>query len=350
MSVVWLLLLAGLPPTGANLFNEVETAERLRAASAAGFGVVRIAPDKWHGAGRDFLLGDADDFRGVPAADLKRLREVLDRAHAARLKVVLTMLSLPGCRWKQHHGDQNDFRLYLEPKYQAQARAFWRELAGALKGHPALAGYNLLNEPRPERNPATRGFDLSALYAELVKGIREVDAVTPIILDGSDDASPEGLARLTVLEDPNVIYAFHFYEPWPYIDHKTKGQHRYPGEIDGAKWNVDQVRRAMGPVVAWQKKNALPSSRIWLEEFGVPRTKPGAAAWLRDVLVVAREQGWPWAVYSFREDTWDAMDYELGEKPPSAAYWQAVERGEKHVLPRGENAVWRVISKALGRP
>jgi endoglucanase len=345
-SLLTLLLTAApwdSPTAGANLFNEVETAERLQAAAAAGFRVVRIAPDKWHGTGRDFLLGSADDYRGLPPEDLKRLRVVLDQAHAAGLKVVLTMLSLPGCRWKQHHGNENDFRLYLEPKFQAQARTFWRDVAEVLHGHPALAGYNLLNEPRPERDARTRTFDLNALYRSLVQGIREVDATTPIILDGSDDASAEGLSRLTALEDANVLYAFHFYEPWPYIDHTTKGRFRYPGEVEGTTWNAEQVRRAMARVVEWQKKNAVPASRIWLEEFGVPRTKPGAAAWLRDVLLVASEQRWHWAVYSFREDTWDAMDYELGERPPSAAYWQARERGEKAVLERKPNALWKVI-------
>ena len=332
---------------GVNLFNEVETVERLQAATAAGFHVIRLAPDKWHGAGRDFLVGNADDYRGLPSEDLKRLRTVLDQAHAAGLSVVLTMLSLPGCRWKQNNGGQNDFRLYLEPKFRVQARKFWRDVAAALKGHPALAGFNLLNEPRFERNASTRNFDLDALYRDLVKGIREVDATTPIILDGSDDASPGGLARLTVLDDSNVLYAFHFYEPWPYIDHQTKGRYRYPGDVEGTAWNLDQVRRAMAPVIAWQKKNAVPSSRIWLEEFGVPRTKPGAAAWLRDVLVVASEQGWHWALYSFREDTWDAMNYELGERPLSASYWQAKERGENPQLLRADNPLWKVIHEAL---
>ena len=292
-------------------------------------------------------MGNADEYRGLPPEDLKRLRVVLDQAHAAGLKVVLTMLSLPGCRWKQHNGDQNDFRLYLDPKFQPQARAFWRDVAEALHGHPALAGYNLLNEPRPERNARTRTFDLNALYRSLVQGLREVDPTTPIILDGSDDASPDGLSRLTVLDDAAVLYAFHFYEPWPYIDHTTKGRFRYPGEVEGTAWNLEQVRRAMAPVIAWQKKNAVPASRIWLAEFGVPRTKPGAAAWLRDVLIVAKEQRWHWAVYSFREDTWDAMDFELGERPASAAYWQARERGENPAMERKPNPLWKVIQDAI---
>ena len=31
--------------------------------------------------------------------------------------------------------------------------------------------------------------------------------------------------------------------------------------------------------------------------------------------------------YSFREDTWPAMDYELGTEKPSWKYWDAIEHG-----------------------
>ena len=61
------------------------------------------APDKWQGAGRDFLLGDADAYEGIPPADLAELRRVLDDAHAADLRVVLTTLSLPGARYAAPH-------------------------------------------------------------------------------------------------------------------------------------------------------------------------------------------------------------------------------------------------------
>ena len=149
--------LAASPPSywdrqrrGANLFNRVETAERLRAAAAAGIDFVRLAPNKWVGTGRDFLLGDADRFTAIPGADLARLRSALDDARAADLKVVVTTLSLPGARWRQHHGNRSDFRLWREARYANEAEAFWRQLAAALRGHQALAGYNLVNEPHPD--------------------------------------------------------------------------------------------------------------------------------------------------------------------------------------------------------
>jgi endoglucanase len=330
------------PQTGANFFNEVETRERFRAAKAAGIDLVRLAPDKWKGASRDYLLGNADDYRGIPPEDLAKLRAILDDAHAEGVSVVLTMLSLPGCRWKQNNGDKNDFRLWRDAKYLEQSARFWRDVATALKGHPAIVAYNILNEPRPERDRQKHVVDVNALYARIIPAIRAVDGDVFIVVDGSDDASPQGLAKLSRIEDQRVIYAFHFYEPWEYIDHRNKDASKWPAH-DRA--TLDAL---MNPVREWQKKNAVSSTRIWLSEFGVPRTKTGAKEWLADVVDIARKEQWHWSFYSFREDTWDAMDYELGDKPLGAAYWDAIERGEKDPpKTRAMNPIWKVLSDAL---
>lgn len=64
----------------------------------------------------------------------------------------LTVVSLPGARWKQLNGDRDDARLWRDAAFQAQAEAFWRELAEHLRGHPAIVAWNPLNEPRYERH------------------------------------------------------------------------------------------------------------------------------------------------------------------------------------------------------
>ncbi len=142
------------PQRGANCFNEAPPdAAYFQALRAYGATWVRLTWSKWPSAskGRDFLSGNLDDYRSLVREDLETLRGVLDSAHAAGLRVVLVPLELPGARWVQLNDGNFDDRLWSDRSYWQQAAAFWRDLAGALRNHPAIAAYNLINEPVPER-------------------------------------------------------------------------------------------------------------------------------------------------------------------------------------------------------
>ena len=355
------------PRRGANFFNRRESADRFRAASLAGTGWVRLTFSKWQGAGRDFLIGDADRFSGIPPADLGELRRQLDVAHGAGLKVVLAPLTLPGARWRQHNDNRSDFRLWRDAGWHTQAAAFWRELASALRDHPAVAGYNILNEPHPEltegeveperydfRARAARvrdsAADLNALYATVVRAIRTVDARTPIVLDAGLYANPWAIAGLTPIADAAVLYAVHMYEPYVLTTlRQNKGRYAYPGTVEGVSWDRAALERYLTPVVAWQREHRVPSSRIIVAEFGCDRRVTGAASYLADLLDIFEARGWHWAFYAFREDTWDAMDYELGDGPTPPGYWSALEAGRTPAVRRRDNPLWLVLQRGLAR-
>lgn len=233
-----------------------------------------------------------------------------------------------------------------ERRYQEQAIAFWRALALELRGHPAIVGYNILNEPRPERAQDTREFDLSAFYARVVDAVREVDPEIPIVLDAGDDAGAAAFERLRPIDDAAVLYAFHMYEPWAFIDHVNDGSVRYPGPVPdhdapaGMRvWDARVIHSHLDAVTRWQSPHRVGSSRIFAEEFGVPRTHPGAREWLTDVVAEFADRRRHWAFYSFREDTWPGMDYELGATPLPAGYWDAAAAGHAPELPRTDNPI-----------
>jgi aryl-phospho-beta-D-glucosidase BglC (GH1 family) len=142
------------PRFGANSFNRVPPdAAYFAALAESGASWVRLAYSKWDGAGRDFLLGNADWYNDIPGADLAVLKQVLDEAHGAGLKVVIAPLSLPGSRWQQQNGGKFDDRLWSDRAYWDQAAAFWADLASALADHPAVAAYNIVNEPASPASP-----------------------------------------------------------------------------------------------------------------------------------------------------------------------------------------------------
>ncbi|MBT3784649.1 glycosyl hydrolase, partial [bacterium] len=49
--------------------------------------------------------------------------------------------------------------------------------------------------------------------------------------------------------------------------------------------------------------------------------------YIKDLVSVLKEYGWHRAFYSFREEEWDGMDYELGTGPTPPGYWTEVEKG-----------------------
>ncbi|MDO3626596.1 glycoside hydrolase family 5 protein [Mucilaginibacter sp. BT774] len=83
--------------------------------------------------------------------------------------------------------------------------------------------FELYNEP-PHMNPDT----WQNAANEIIKAIRKVDAKRTLIVGASNFNSIYELSRSTPLNDDNIIYTFHFYEPF-FFTHQ------------GAEWIGDQV-------------------------------------------------------------------------------------------------------------
>jgi Cellulase (glycosyl hydrolase family 5) len=368
------------PRHGANCFNESPpTEDYFRALHGYGASWVRITFSKWKSArldrtGRpgDFLFGSLDDYHALVSEDLATLRVVLDRAHAAGLKVVLTPLELPGARWAQNNGGKFDDRLWSDKHFWSQSAAFWRDLATALRDHPAIAAYNLINEPVPERHGGldehaapeamqawyrkARGTarDLPAFYELLVNGIRAVDVRTPIMLDAGYYAAADAWSYWPAAPSgPRLLFAYHMYEPWSATsapNMKRQQPYRYPGEVPfgngSARWDAATVASYLRLPLDWARRHGVAPNRLVAAEFGCMRLWPDCARYLEDVLHALDEDGVHWAFYSFRE-SWDGMDYELGTEKLPWQYWQAQEKGEPYALPRGPNKLFEPILKRL---
>jgi len=311
---------------GANIFNRKITRTDIRAAKVYGVQFVRIAPDKFRSSKKDFLMGNADHYACLVPEDLAELKKVLDMCAEEGMPIVLTMLSLPGTRWKQHNKNRHDLRLWTDKKMKKQAIQFWQDLAKELKDHPIVVGYNLLNEPALERvwvktneinevkHPLVQQT-LFQFYREVIDAIRAIDKKTPIIVDSSARADPQTFKNLMPQSDDKLLYSFHMYEPYAYTNHRiNKGRFGYPGMIDGIYWNKGTLEDHMKEVVFFQKKYKIPRNRILVGEFGCYRKTKGICQYFKDLIDIFNKNGWHFAFYAFREDTWSGMDYELGEQ------------------------------------
>ena len=269
----------------------------------------------------------------------------------AEIPVVLTMISLPGSRWRQHNSGADDLRMWNNYKYQVQAAKFWQDLARELKDHPAIVGYNILNEPHPEKlfdNSLDEPLDqvnqkqvqkmLCSFYELIIDAIRQVDKATPIILDSSAHADAKTFIRLKTHRDPNVLYSFHMYAPYEYTNHKSnQGRFGYPGKVHNKYWDKAALKEYMENVVTFQMCNDIPSNRILVGEFGGHRSSKGLERYFQDLVDIFTDNKWHFAFYAFREDTWDGMDYELGDKKLPWTYWEAIKNGKIPQLQRSPN-------------
>ena len=363
------------PQRGANSFKDAPPdAAYFRALRGYGATWVRLSFSGWKSAepAREFLFGSLDDYQRLVPADLAIFRAVLDRAQAAGVRVVVTPLSLPGARTKQQNNDKFDDRLWGDKRYWQQSAAFWRDLAAALKDHPAVAAYNLVNEPVPERQGGleehatpevmrawytrTRGGtrDLPALYELLVTAVRSADATTPIMLDAGFYAAADAFSYWPKpLDDSRILYAYHMYEPWAATsapNMKREIPYRYPGDAPFGErtehWDSARVLNYLQQPIEWARKHQVPISRMVAAEFGCVRRWPDCPRYLEDVLTVLEDHGVHWAFFSFRGD-WDGFDYELGAGKLPWQYWEAQEKGKPFELQRGPNPVFDPILRRL---
>jgi aryl-phospho-beta-D-glucosidase BglC (GH1 family) len=325
---------------GTNIFNTRILRDDIKAAKAYGVQFVRICLDKFPSKQRDFLIGNADNYVALDPDDLAFLKQILDLFTEEEMPVVITMLSLPGSRWNQLNNGKDDLRIWVDAKFQQQAARFWRDLATALRNYPIIVGYNILNEPHPERlfdskschidavNQGEVQQFLSVFNDLIVKSIRAVDQHTPIIIDSSGYADPNTFKNLRTIADPLILYSFHMYEPYHYTNHKhNTGQYSYPGVVEGKHWDRAALKEYMSAVATFQRKYKIPSNRILVGEFGCYRKQKGLPQYFSDLISIFEAYNWHWAFYAFR-DNWDGMDYELGAGALPWDYWKARDRGE----------------------
>ena len=258
-----------------------------------------------------------------------------------------------------------------------QSARYWQDIARALKDNPTIVAYNIINEPTPEfgtglaehgdpsRYPAwykqhkRTSRDLPAFYNTVIAAIRDVDSKTPIMVDAGWYAQAQAFAYWPKLNDDNVLYAFHMYEPFDFTNRSNfkrkqqgKEQYTYPGMIPYAgnitHWDKQALENWLNPLFNWAEKNDIPNNRIVAAEFGAYRMNPGTSLYISDLLDIFQQEGIHWAFYSFREDEWDGYDYEMGNKPLGWKYWQGVEKGENPDRPWDKsNKVWKELEQAL---
>ena len=140
--------------------------------------------------------------------------KVLDLGQKYGIKIIIDLHTVPGSNRMTDNPDFNG--LYDSDRAVAEYLAIWQEIAEKFHRHPALYGYDLMNEPKQYR-PAK--YNYRDLQYEAAKRIRAIDPETPIYVESNMMCSPLSFYYLAPLKLRNIIYQVHFYEPFDFTHH-----------------------------------------------------------------------------------------------------------------------------------
>lgn len=219
---------------GKNLAGRTVDADTLKPLKEKGVRLLRLTPNQWETTRKDFLLGDFLGFHRLVPKDLSQLFAVMNLCHEQGFRVVLTTRVLPGLK-----GSESS--LWTDPEMGTLAAEFWRQVAVALKGHPALAAFDTLDKPNP-----VGAATLVEFHTRIVETIQSIDGNVPVIVESGRSAAPESFRDLAPLSNSQVLYSFHLKEGEP-----------------------------VTAVEEWQKRHHIPDHRLVVGEIENSKSIPG---------------------------------------------------------------------------
>ena len=189
---------------------------------------------------------------------------------------------------------------------QAQDRvaALWCELTRRYCRHPALLGYNLINEPQTnmpgELSEAEQNAAMNRFYHRLIRDLRAIDPDGWIVIEGpvrqsggSDCLDPE------LFKDPHTAATFHHYPLFE--DSLQLNDLRLPESAD-LEAHRAYLRCATRPEQEFIQRIQRP---MLLGEYGLSaRWEPARAqAVFQAQTDVAEEMGFSWMIWTWK-DIW----------------------------------------------
>lgn len=157
--------------------------------------------------------------------------------------------------------------------------AFWGALAAKLRRFsPEMTFFELVNEPVFDRQE-DRWF---TLQEKLVAAIRKSAPEHTIICTGPNWGGIDGLLKLTPLRDQNIVYSFHFYDPFPFTHQGATWAGRVPPLLKGLPYPSSP--EAVADVLA---RTEDAEARAWIRDYGEKR-------WNRQKLAERLEQALDW--------------------------------------------------------
>ncbi|WP_045234844.1 glycoside hydrolase family 5 protein [Deinococcus pimensis] len=258
----------------------------------------------------------------------RRLGQAVEWCARHGLYAVIDLHVVQGWQNSDWHADNASRHslFWQHPHFQQRFTALWREIAARYSGNPAVAGYDVMNEPLSNA-PHGRLHDhytpdwttMNRVYRDVVTAIREVDADHVVFLEGDHFG-----ARFDGLDAPfdaNLAYSSHHYTGPGF------GPGPYPG---GTFWGREGTKATLrddfhaSEGARFARRHGVP---LWVGEFGSvyngpEHERPDRLRALDDQLDVLEEFGAHWTTWTYK----DVGVMGLVEVPDTSPYRARVEK------------------------
>lgn len=311
---------------GINLSNWLANADRQEVNDAdldqirnAGFDHVRLPVNP-----ENFQIHVDDDRFLKPGPYFKPVDDAVNKIIRHGLTVILDF------------HPQDDYRGQIEESSH-EAENFvkmWGYMATHFKDAPASKlVFELLNEPQYYRTEDS----YNTLAREAVAAIRRVDQSRTVIIGAPRGSSIDGVNQMRVIKDPNIMYSFHFYEPYiithqgihmgfgdsmlryfenlpypanrAYKDIKAYAP-RAPNRAQAAQelqeyrnqdWDGGKIAERIRVAADWARRNGV---RLHCGEFGVLRNHIDAESryqWIKDARMSLEQNNIAWSLWDYSD-------------------------------------------------
>lgn len=215
-------------------------------------------------------------------AGLKYLDLALMWAQRYGLRVILDLHAAPGSQNHDWHSDSlGPAALWQSKDFQDRTAALWGFLAHRYHDYPALAGYDLVNEPETHDRQT-----LNAFYRRLVDSIRAQDPRHLIFMEGHNWSTD--LEILDEMPDESVVLSAHYYGDLGFTFNLVPHQRHVPSRA--------AVLSRHAKTAEWHGRPVL------IGEFGINGRAGlwGEAAWLEETLTAFASYDFHWTYWTYK--------------------------------------------------
>lgn len=263
-------------------------------------------------------LEDANHPGQYDPAVLARIDRLIERCARHGIYVLLDLHAVTGGQSRENYADATSGEplFWRHADLRERATRLWELLARRYRDNPAVAGYDLINEPHTEG----RTHLLTGWLRTTIARVRAIDARHVVWLSGDEWGG--GLVGLEpqLWKARQLAFQFHAYPSWTYPWARMRS---HPDTVDGVRYDAAWLRQRLAAVEAFGRHHPVLLGETGFSTGGNAAREAMLQSALKDFLALAEQQGWSWAQWTYKDIGQMGM-----VSPRRSTAWQQLVRSD----------------------